>query len=162
MPFGIINSLFLLRAVDDLRQGCTGPRCSTGYNRTTFYVLLLVLLTSVAGLVYKLMRSLTLTELWQERNQLRSIKAELAERARRLEMSALGPEDVESDSESDSDNESDSDSSRSRSRASSEDFLTIVAAAISQEALERDSARPTPKTVVLSTFETALLPEGGR
>jgi hypothetical protein len=75
-----------------------------------------------------------------------------------------GPEDVESDSESDSDNESDSDSSRSRSRASSEDFLTIVAAAaaISQEALERDSARPTPKTVVLSTFEIALLPECGR
>ena len=162
LPFSIINTIFLVREVDDLGQGCPGPRCSTRYHRTTFYVLLLVLLTSVACFMYKLMRSLTLAELWQERNQLRSIEAELAERARRLEMSALGPEDVESDSESDSDNESDSDSSRSRSRASSEDFLTIVAAAISQEALERDSARLPRKTVVLSTFEIALLPECGR
>jgi hypothetical protein len=162
LPFGIINALFLVREVDDLGQGCTGPRCSTHYHRTTFYVLLLVLLTSVACFMYKLMRSLTLTELWEERNQLRSIEAELAERARRLEMSALGPEGVESDSESDSDN--DSDSGRTRSLASSEDFLTIVVTAISHEALERDSARPTPKTVVqsLSTFETALLPECGR
>jgi hypothetical protein len=170
LPFGIINSLFLLGEVDNLGQpeGCTGPRCSIGYSRTTFYVLLLVLLTSVAGLVYKLMRSLTLTELWQERNQLRSIKAELAERARRLQMSAPGPEGVESDNDSDSDSDSDCTAkARGASQAPSCNTLhglreTIVAAAISQEALERDSARLPRKTVVLSTFEIALLPECGR
>ena len=168
MPFGIINSLFLLGEVDNLGQpeGCTGPRCSIGYSRTTFYVLLLVLLTSVAGLVYKLTRSLTLTDLWQEHNQLRSIKAELAERARRLQMSAPGPEGVESDNDSDSDSDCTA-KARGASQAPSCNTLhglreTIVAAAISQEALERDSARLPRKTVVLSTFEIALLPECGR
>jgi hypothetical protein len=171
LPFGIINSLFLLRAVDDLRQGCTGPRCSTGYNRTTFYVLLLVLLTSVAGLVYKLMRSLTLTELWQERNQLRSIKAELAERARRLQMSVPGPEGGESDSDSDIDRTA---KVGGASQAPSRNTLdcvasgfsplrdNIVAAAFSQEALEGDRARPTREMVVLIAFETDPLPECGR
>jgi hypothetical protein len=146
--------------------------CSGRYSSTTFCVLLLVLLTSVACLVYKLVRLLTIPELWHERNRLRSVKAELEVRARRLEMLVPGPEGGGSDSDSDSTGEAGGASqvpggSTLHGTASGpsplrENTMMIVVAAISQGALETDSTRPARKAIAVATFEIAVLPECGR
>ena len=173
LPFGVINTLFLLRQVDcwgcSWGDGCTGPRCADSYSSTTFCVLLLVLLTSVACLVYKLVRLLTIPELWHERNRLRNVKAELEVRARRLEMLAPGPEGGDSDSDSIGEagtalqvpGGSTLHGTANGPSPLRENTFMIVVAAISQEALEIDSTRPARKAVV-TTFEIALLPECGR
>ena len=137
------------------------------YNSTTFCMLLLVLLTSVACLVYKLVRLLAIPELWHERDRLRSVKTELAARARRLEMLAPGPEGGDSASDSDSTGEAGGalqvpGGSTLHSGPSPLREDTIVGAAISQEALEIDGTRPIHKAVVVTTFEIAVLPECGR
>ena len=141
--------------------------CGLGsYNSTTFCVLLLVLLTSVACLVDKLVRLLTIPELWHERNRLRSVKIELAARARRLE---TGPEGGDSGSASDNDSTGETEGaslvpggSTLHSGPSPLREDTIVVAAISHGALEIDGTWPTRKAVVVTTFEIALLPECGR
>ena len=137
------------------------------YSSTTFCVLLLVLLTSVACLVYKLVRLLTIPELWHERNRLRAVKTELEMRARRLAMLAPGPEGGDSASDSDSTGEAGGalqvpggSSLHSGPSPLRED--TIVAAAISQGALDIDDTWPTREAVVVISFEIAVLPECGR
>ena len=90
LPLGIINARFLYLEVDGWGRCCTESLCLGSYDGTTFTVLLLVLLTSTVCLTYKLMKLLTLPQLWHERNRLRSVKAEIAERARLLEMFVLG------------------------------------------------------------------------
>ena len=132
-------------------------------------MLLLVLLTSVACLVYKLVRLLTIPELWHERNRLRSVKAELEVRARRLEMLVPGPEGGGSDSDSDSDSTGEAEGawqvpggSTLHSGPSPLREDTIFMAAISQRALDIDGTSLTRKAVVVTTFEIAVLPECGR
>ena len=137
------------------------------YNSTTFCVLLLGLLTSVACLVYKLMRLLTIPELWHERNRLHSVKTELEVRARRLEMLVRGPEGGGSDSDSTGEAGGASQVPGGSTLHSGpsplrEDTIMIVVAAISQGALEIDSTRPARKAIAVATFEFALLPECGR
>ena len=169
LPFGVINTLFLLRQVDcwgcSWGDGCTGPRCADSYSSTTFRVLLLVLLTSVACLVYKLVRLLTIPELWHERNRLRTVKTELEMRARRLEMLVPGPEGGGSDSDSTGEAEGASHVPGGSTLHSGPSPLredTIVGAAISQGALDIDDTWLTRKAVVVTTFEIAVLPECGR
>ena len=169
LPFGVINTLFLLRQVDcwgcSWGDGCTGPRCADSYSSTTFCVLLLVLLTSVACLVYKLVRLLTIPELWHERNRLRTVKTELEMRARRLEMLVPGPEGGGSGSDSTGEAEGASQVPGGSTLHSGPSPLredTIVGAAISQGALDIDDTLPTRKAVVVTTFEIAVLPECGR
>jgi hypothetical protein len=164
-----MNTLFLLRQVDDWGEGCMGAWCLGSYSSTTFCVLLLVLLTSVACLVYKLVRLLTIPELWHERNRLRAVKTELEMRARRLEMLVPGPEGGDNGSGSDSDCRGEAEAASQVPGGSTlhsgpsplrED--TIVVAAISHGALEIDGTWPTRKAVVVTTFEIAVLPECGR
>ncbi len=148
LPFSIINTIFLVREVDDLGQGCPGPRCSTRYHRTTFYVLLLVLLTSVACFMYKLMRSLTLTE---------SLLSELAD----WRCPRSGPKTLRATAKATATTKATT-TAAAQGAAQAPRIFSPLLRLRPLEALERDSARPTPKTVVLGTFETALLPEGGR
>ena len=140
--------------------------CGLGsYNSTTFCVLLLVLLTSVTSLVYKLVRLLTIPELWHERNRLRSVKTELAARARRLEMLVPGPEGGGSDSDSTGEAGEASQVPGGSTLHSGPSPLredTIVVAAISQGALDIDDTWPTREAVVVTSFEIAVLPECGR
>jgi hypothetical protein len=173
LPFGVINTLFLLRQVDcwgcSWGDGCTGPRCADSYSSTTFCVLLVVLLTSVACLVYKLLMLLTIPELWHERNRLRAVKTELEMRARRLEMLVPGPEGGGSGSDSDSDSTGEAEGawqvpggSTLHSGPSPLREDTIFMVAISQGALDVDDTWPTRKAVVVTTFEIAVLPKCGR
>ncbi len=128
-------------------------------------MLLLVLLTSVACLVYKLLMLLTIPELWHERNRLRAVKTELEMRARRLEMLVPGPESGGSDNDSTGEAEGASHAPGGSTLHSGPSPLredTIVGAAISQEALEIDGTWPTRKAIAVTTFEIAVLPECGR
>ncbi len=126
-------------------------------------MLLLVLLTSVGCLVYKLVRLLTIPELWHERNRLRAVKTELEMRARRL----LLPGSEGGGSGSDSTGEAEGalhvpGGSTLHGGPSPLREDTIVGAAISQGALDIDDTWLTRKAVVVTTFEIAVLPECGR
>jgi hypothetical protein len=83
-PFSVINTLFLLRTVYDP----TKPPCTKASCPKTVTVLLLVLLTSIAVLTYKIMMLSTFPEIWREHQQLLLEKIALHERARRLSMGA--------------------------------------------------------------------------
>ena len=79
-PFAVVNSLFLLRTVDDVKR-----RCKDDTNVT---VLLLVLLSSVATLMYKLMKLRTFPEVWREHRRLLQEELRLLKRAEQLKMEA--------------------------------------------------------------------------
>ena len=172
LPLGIINARFLYLEVDGWGRCCTESRCSGSYDGTTFTVLLLVLLTSIVCLTYKLMKLLTLPELWHERRRLRSVKAELAERTRLLEVFVLAPESDDVGGEGEGEGEAASQEPLARGntlrgtarRSSPPGEQSSVAAVNSQGALGRDSTQQTYGNLaaVVTTFEIGLLPECGR
>ena len=170
LPLGIINARFLLLEVDSWGRCCTEFRCSGSYDGKTFTVLLLVLLTSIACSTYKLMKLLTLPELWHERNRLRSVKAELAERTHLLEVFVLAPESDDVGGEGEGEAASQEPLARGNTlhgtarRSSPPGEQSSVAAVNSQGALGRDSTQQTYDNLaaVVTTFEIGLLPECGR
>ena len=96
-PFAVMNSLFLLQTVDNVKRTD---------DDTNVPVLLLVLLSSVASLMYKVMKLRTFPEVWREHSRLLREKAKLIERAERLKMEAhatVSPESEVSDVDSDVD-----------------------------------------------------------
>ena len=88
-PFCVLNTLLLSRAFRDRfdlgfldKQRLCSPQ-----NGTNFTMILLILLTSVACLVYKLMHLVHFPGLWAAQKVLAAEEAQLAERAKRLETS---------------------------------------------------------------------------
>ena len=88
-PFCVLNTLLLSRAFRDrfdLSFLDKQRLCSPQYG-TNFTLILLILLTSVAALVYKLMHLKHFPSLWAAQKVLAAEEAQLAERAKRLETS---------------------------------------------------------------------------
>jgi hypothetical protein len=175
-PFAVVNSLFLLRTVDDMQ------RVQNGTNVT---VLLLILLSSVASLMYKLMRLRTFPKVWQEYSRLLREKIRLTERAERLKMEALAtvvPESEGSDVDSDVDSDvrSNIDSScattmLSHARPSNSAQLESAAVRVAVlllstsadgEGVYSRQAAPSSLSqlprIELTTFEICMLPDCGR
>ncbi len=143
-------------------------------DRPPFYLLLLVLLTSVAALVYKLMKLVKLPEIWREEKRLLKLKAEFEERERRLDADAEAHNSAASEHESESDND---DYINGRSGDVPMGLRTVgvprlPAAAEAQAGLSMEpetaesravACNAQQKVVVeLTTFEIAVLPECGR
>jgi hypothetical protein len=82
MPYTVVNTLFLVKTVE------TQVKLLSAADHPQFFLLLLVLLTSVAALVYKLMKLVKLPEIWREEKRLLKLKAEFEERERRLDAEA--------------------------------------------------------------------------
>jgi len=78
-PFAVMNSLFLLQTVDNVKRTD---------DDTNVPVLLLVLLSSVASLMYKVMKLRAFPEIWREHRRLLQEKVRLIKRAERLKMEA--------------------------------------------------------------------------
>jgi hypothetical protein len=78
-PFAVMNSLFLLQTVDNVKRTD---------DDTNVPVLLLVLLSSVASLMYKVMKLRAFPEIWREHRRLLQVMVGLMERAERLKMEA--------------------------------------------------------------------------
>ena len=172
-PFSVINTLFLLRTVYDP----TKPPCTKASCPKTVTVLLLVLLTSIAVLTYKIMMLSTFPEIWREHQQLLLEKVGLSERARRLSMGVeteVVPRSEGSESES-GDSGSDTNCDPvvlAHSGPSSSVLLGSVATAVialpasADEALHSSSALRTGhsqlRRVELTMFEICMLPECGR
>ena len=172
-PFSVVNTLFLLRTVYDP----TKPPCTKAFCPKTVTVLLLVLLTSIALLTYKLMKLRMFPEIWREHQQLLLEKVMLRERARRLSMEAAAeaaPQSEGSDSESgDSGSDTNCDPKVLSHRVASKSVLlgsvataVIALPASADEALPSSSELRTRHTqlrrVELTTFEICMLPECGR
>ncbi len=108
VPFAVVNTLFLLRVVNDPvsvpNSSSSSGLCAKRLDPTTVTVLLLALFTSIASLTYKAMKVLKFPEVWREHQRLLRDKVELTERARRLneQAAAAAAHVVEPDS-SDSD-----------------------------------------------------------
>ena len=179
-PFAVVNSLFLLRTVDDVKR-----RCKDDTNVT---VVLLVLLSSVASLMYKLMKLRVFPDVWREHRRLLQEKVRLIKRAEQLKMEAQArvvPQsdgsDVDVDSDADSVNSDISSSCAttmlSHGRPSNSAQLESAAMRVavlplststewagvylSQAAPSSLSQLPSPG-VELTTFEICMLPECGR
>jgi hypothetical protein len=175
-PFAVVNSLFLLRSVDDMQRAQDG---------TNVTVLLLILLSSVASLMYKLMKLSTFPEVWREHSRLLQEEVRLTERAEQLKMEALATvvpesEGSEVDSDVDSDVHSDIGSScattmLSHARASYSAQLESAAVPVAVLLLSTSadgegvySRQATPSSlsqlprVELTTFEICMLPDCGR
>ncbi len=96
-PFAVVNSLFLLRIVNDSK---------TPHDDANITVLLLVLLSSVASLMYKVMKLRTFPEVWREHSRLLQEEARLIKRAEQLKLEAQAtvvPQSEGSDVDSDVD-----------------------------------------------------------
>ena len=171
-PFSVVNTLFLLRIVYDPKK----PPCTEASCPTTVAVLLLILLTSIALLTYKIMKLRMFPGIWREHQQLLLEKVMLRERASRLSMQAATeavPQSEWSDSESgDSGSDANCDPKvLAHSGASSSVLLGSVATAVialpasADEALHSSSALRTGHSQLrrkLTTFEICVLPECGR
>ena len=101
-PFAVVNSLFLVRTATSANNS------NSTHDTTAVAVLLLVLLSSVASLMYKLMKLRTFPAIWREHSRLIQEKVKLVARAERLKMevrATVMPESeggvVDSDSDSD-------------------------------------------------------------
>jgi hypothetical protein len=184
-PFAVVNSLFLLRTVNDLK---------TTHDDTNITVLLLVLLSSVASLMYKLMKLSTFPEVWREHSRLLQEEVRLIKRAEQLKMEAqatVAPQSEGSDVDSDvhSDISSSSDVQSVSSDVGSNRATTMLShARLSNSAQLESAAMPVavlllstsaagegvyssqaaPSSlsqlprVELTTFEICMLPECGR
>ena len=88
-PFCVLNTLLLSRAFRDrFDLGLLdNQRLCSPQNGTNFTMILLILLTSVVALVYKLMHLVNFPSLWAAQKVLAAEEAQLAERAKRLETS---------------------------------------------------------------------------
>ena len=175
VPFAVVNSLFLLRTVDDLKRP---------HDDTNVTVLLLVLLSSVASLMYKLMKLRTFPELWREHSRLLREKIRLTERAEQLKMEAqatVAPQSEGSDVDSDVDSVSIDISSccattmLSHGRPSNSAQLESAARRVAVLLLSTStdgagvySSQAAPSSlsqlprVELTTLEICMLPECGR
>ena len=170
-PFAVVNSLFLLR---------------TKHDDTNVTVLLLVLLSSVASLMYKVMKLRTFPEVWREHSRLLQEEVRLIKRAEQLKMEAqatVAPQSEGSDVDSDVDSVSSDISSccattmLSHGRPSNSAQLESAAMRVavlpmststdgagvysSQAPPSSLSQLPSPG-VELTTFEICMLPECGR
>jgi hypothetical protein len=104
VPFGVVNSIFLVGTVNDNLS--LGRQCSSGSSDNTGFpaVKLCILLSSIASLMYKVTKLRTFPHVWQEYERLCVVKAELEERATRLQISenqTRGDISSESDEEED-------------------------------------------------------------
>jgi hypothetical protein len=91
-PFCVLNTLLLSRAFRDrLDQSFLDKQrlCSPQYG-TNITMILLILLTSVASLVYKLMHLVELPRLWAAQKLLAEEEAQLTERKQTLESISIG------------------------------------------------------------------------
>ena len=89
VPFCVLNTLLLSRAFHDRfdQRFLDQQRlCSPQYG-TNFTLILLILLTSVAALVYKVMHLVQLPHLWETQERLLREEARLIERTKMLESS---------------------------------------------------------------------------
>jgi hypothetical protein len=88
-PFCVLNTLLLSRAFRDrFDLGLLdNQRLCSPQNGTNFTMILLILLTSVVALVYKLMHLVNFPSLWAAQKVLAAEEAQLAERTKRLETS---------------------------------------------------------------------------
>jgi hypothetical protein len=137
-----------------------------------FFLLLLVLLTSVAALVYKLMKLVKLPEIWREEKRLLNLKAEFEERERRLDAEAEAHDSTERESECDSDDYVNGRSGDVPMGLRTLGVPRLAAAAEAQAGLSiepeaaglRAAACTAQHKVVieLTTFEIGVLPECGR
>jgi hypothetical protein len=90
VPFCVLNTILLDRTINrrhDLNLSPTQRLCSDEF-KTDFLLLLLVLLTSVAALVWKLMHLPALPRLWAEHRQLAEEAVELAQHLAAMEVEA--------------------------------------------------------------------------
>jgi hypothetical protein len=167
-PFAVVNSLFLLRTVDDSK---------TPHDDTNVTVLLLVLLSSVASLMYKLMKLRAFPDIWREHSRLVQDEVRLIKRAERLKMEAqatVAPQsegsDVDSDDESVSkcatttlSHEGCSNSGQLGSAAMP---LAILPLSTSGDRAGMCSSQTAPSCLSqlprVTTFEICMLPECGR
>jgi hypothetical protein len=168
-PFSVVNTLFLLRTSYDPKK----PPCTEASCPTTVTVLLLVLLTSIAALIYKIMKLRMFPGIWREHQQLLE-KIALHERACRLSMGAVTEAVTHSEgSESESgDSGSDTPKVLAQSGPSNSVLLGSVTTAVialpasADEALHTSSALRTGhsqlRRVEMTTFEICMLPECGR
>jgi hypothetical protein len=142
VPFAIVNAVFLVRTVNDKRSDVT--------------IMLCVLLTSIASLVYKVMKLRTIPKVWQEHRRLLDVKAELAERAMRLQES-------EGQCQQDSSGESDGDEDEGKAARAPERKSSADPAMCSGQTHASASVRAQQKMVVeVTTFEIGVFPECGR
>jgi hypothetical protein len=172
-PFAVVNSLFLLRTVDDLKRP---------HDDTNVTVLLLVLLSSVASLMYKLMKLRAFPTVWREHSRLLQEEVRLIKRAEQLKMEAQAtvvPQSEGSDVDSDVDSVSSDDSSRCATKMLSHGrpshSAQLESAAMRDAVLSTStdgagvcSTQAAPSSlsqlprVELTTFEICILPECGR
>ena len=86
-PFCVVNTMLLYRTVHDrfdLRVG-TGQRLCSPHYEANFMLVLAVLMTSVAALVYKVVHALALPQLWAEKALVQKEAARLAEKMNMFE-----------------------------------------------------------------------------
>ena len=166
-PFSVVNTLFLLRIIYDP----TKPPCTKASCPKTVTVLLLVLLTSIAVLTYKIMKLRLFPEVWREHQRLLREKVVLHERARRLQMEAATKAVLQSEGSESESGDSGSDTNcdpmvLAHSGPSSSVLLGSVATAVIALPASADGAVHSsygPHTGhSLTTFEICMLPEGGR
>jgi hypothetical protein len=153
MPFTVVNTLFLLRTVQDFidpKSSLCSARVAHNDEReecrkaaaSQFTVMLLVLLSSMASLIYKLMRLLAFPEVWRESIRLQKERTELAERAHRLDTMAemeIADAADHKNPKSDSDDEPHD-----------------------QRGPHRQAASAAKVVVAVTTFEIGVFPECGR
>ena len=171
----MVNSLFLLRTVDDLKRP---------HDDTNVTVLLLVLLSSVASLMYKLMKLRAFPAVWREHSRLLQEEVRLMKRAEQLKMevqATVVPQsegsDVDSDVDSVSSDIGSSCATTMRSHGWSSNSAQLESAATpvavlplltSADGAGVYSSQAAPSSLSqlprleLTTFEICMLPECGR
>jgi hypothetical protein len=190
----VVNSLFLLRIVEELKSSLflqkTVDELKEMNDDANVTVLLLILLSSVASLMYKVMKLRTFPEVWREHSRLLREKAKLMERAERLKMEAQAtvlPESEVSDVDSDVDTLSGdirsdclpkcthggpSNSAQPQSAAmpaaSGAHSMAVLPLSTSADGAGVYSSQSAPSSlsqlprVEVTTFEICMLPECGR
>ena len=162
----MVNSLFLLRTVNDSKT----PRDDTNVT-----VLLLVLLSSVASLMYKVTKLRTFPDVWREHSRLVQEEDRLIKRAERLKIEAQATVAPQSEgSVVDSDVEIVSNcatTTRSHEGCSNSGQLGSAAMPLAVLSTSGDragmcSSQTAPSCLSqlprLTTFEICMLPECGR
>ena len=173
VPFGVINVLFVMRLAS------LGDQTNRGY----FTIQLLILLTSVATLVYKAMHLKDFPAVWREHELLLVEKRELDERFRVLSNASAKPNANSAAAQSseiteDTASESGADDAETAAAAAAEAVEDgAVAAAVAKPAtavplqpsqlnlrsgIGDNPAQPGRAVLEVMTFEIGMLPECGR
>ncbi len=182
MPFGVINAIFLTRILDSLgtKLGqCDGCVVDDETRRASFKIQLLILLTSVATLVYKAMHLRDFPAVWREHELLLVEGRQLDDRFRVLSNSNAQPDAISAEVTEDTASESGADDAETAAAAAAEAVEGgAVAAAVAKPATAvpaqpsqqldlrpgKGDARAQPRRALLevTTFEIGVLPECGR